>query len=557
MPLKHTHGEKHAVSLEAMPLMLSQAVISGILMGAVYALLALGLTMVFGVMHVINVSHGEMLMLGAYVSFWLFHLLGLSPLVSILFAAPIMFCVGALLEKGIVEKVVEDIETNSLLVTFGVSICIINIAIWLWTTDFKAIPYLSGSWLYGSLVFSQTARGGGGLRTLPERARLLLSQVLPHGQGHPRYGRRARTSRPSAGIYVKRVYLVTFGLASAMGGAAGVLASIMFAIYPEMGDSFLMRSFTVIVLGGMGHVVGAMAGGMLLGLAEGVGSLYLSGEGGGAISFAILLLVLLLRPHWAHGTPGRLKVGKCAVGAAGLLVLFLYPWFAGPYFISMALLIFMYVALASSWNIISGFTGYVSLGHAVFFGVGAYLAALQITNWETHWLPAALLAGVGTSALAVPTGLLCLRLRGPFFAIFMLGLNELMAIVASVYDNVTGGAEGLSLPILRQIVPLYYAMGGVRTLGSSRDAVAGIEPLRLAPDLDSRGRNGGRHTGDEHHPLQTVRLCPERVLPGRGGGHLRPLHHLHRPRDSVQHPVQRPDGVDVHLGGARNGFGDR
>ncbi len=283
-----------------MPLMLSQAVISGILMGAVYALLALGLTMVFGVMHVINVSHGEMLMLGAYVSFWLFHLLGLSPLVSILFAAPIMFCVGALLEKGIVEKVVEDIETNSLLVTFGVSICIINIAIWLWTTDFKAIPYLSGSWLYGSLVFPKP-------RVVGAAFALCLSALVYFFLKFSRMGKAIRATADGhdlaaiCGIYVKRVYLVTFGLASAMGGAAGVLASIMFAIYPEMGDSFLMRSFTVIVLGGMGHVVGAMAGGMLLGLAEGVGSLYLSGEGGGAISFAILLLVLLLRPTGLMG----------------------------------------------------------------------------------------------------------------------------------------------------------------------------------------------------------------------------------------------------------------
>ena len=86
-----------------------------------------------------------------------------------------------------------------------------------------------------------------------------------------------------------------------MGGAAGVLASIMFAIYPEMGESFLMRSFTVIVLGGMGHVVGAVLGGIILGLAEGIGSLYLSGEGGGAISFAILLLILIFRPSGLLG----------------------------------------------------------------------------------------------------------------------------------------------------------------------------------------------------------------------------------------------------------------
>lgn len=150
---------------------------------------------------------------------------------------------------------------------------------------------------------------------------------------------------------------------------------------------------------------------------------------------------------------------KYALLIAAVAALCLYPVFMGPYFISMALLIFMYISLASGWNIISGFAGYISLGHAVFFGVGAYLTALQITNWGTHWLPASLIAGVGASLLAVPVGALCLRLRGPFFAIFMLGLNELMAIIASVFDEITGGAEGISLPIIRQIVPLYFAMG--------------------------------------------------------------------------------------------------
>ena len=288
------------MSMEIMPIMLSQAVISGILMGTVYALLALGLTMVFGVMHVINISHGEMLMLGAYVSFWLFHQFGLSPLLAILAAAPLMFAVGALIEKGIVDKIVEDIETNSLLVTFGISICIVNIGIWLWTTDFKAIPYLSGSWFYGCLVFPK-----------PRVVAAVLAIVLTGGVyfflKFSRLGKAIRATAGShdlaatCGIYVKRIYLITFGLASAMGGAAGVLASIMFAIYPEMGESFLMRSFTVIVLGGMGHVVGAMLGGMILGVAEGVGSLYLSGEGGGAISFAILLLILVFRPTGLMG----------------------------------------------------------------------------------------------------------------------------------------------------------------------------------------------------------------------------------------------------------------
>ncbi|MEE9274676.1 MAG: branched-chain amino acid ABC transporter permease [bacterium] len=152
---------------------------------------------------------------------------------------------------------------------------------------------------------------------------------------------------------------------------------------------------------------------------------------------------------------------KSAAALAVLAALSIYPFLVGPYFISMGLLIFMSIGLASGWNLISGYTGYVSLGHAVFFGVGAYIASLQITNWGTHWFPAALVGGAGAAVLALPVGALCLRLRGPYFAIFMIGLNELMAILVSVFEDVTGGAMGISLPPVRNIIPVYFGMGAV------------------------------------------------------------------------------------------------
>lgn len=285
---------------EGIWLMLPQAVVSGLLIGAVYALLALGLTLIFGVMQVINIAHGEMLMLGAYTSFWLFNRFGLNPLLSILLAAPLMFVLGALLERVVLERIVENIETTSLLVTFGISVCLTNLAIWLWTTDFKAISYLTGSWVVGFLVFPKSRLVGAAMA-------FFLTLIVFLFLRNSRLGKAIRATAGSrdlaavCGIYVNRIYLITYGLASAMGAAAGVLASIMFAVYPEMGPSFLFRSFTVIVLGGMGHAGGALLGGLLLGLAEGVGSLFLSGEAGGAITYMILLLILLFRPTGLFG----------------------------------------------------------------------------------------------------------------------------------------------------------------------------------------------------------------------------------------------------------------
>ncbi|MAE05628.1 MAG: branched-chain amino acid ABC transporter permease [Nitrospinae bacterium] len=152
---------------------------------------------------------------------------------------------------------------------------------------------------------------------------------------------------------------------------------------------------------------------------------------------------------------------KIGIAFIALIIFSVYPFLVGPYYISMGLLIFMYIAMAGGWNFISGYTGYVSLGHVVFFGTGAYATALQITYWNIHWFPASLIGGVCAVILALPVGALCLRLRGPYFAIFMIGFNELMAILASIFEDVTGGAEGISLPIVRHIIPIYFAMGGV------------------------------------------------------------------------------------------------
>ncbi|MFP6870612.1 MAG: branched-chain amino acid ABC transporter permease [Nitrospinota bacterium] len=144
-----------------------------------------------------------------------------------------------------------------------------------------------------------------------------------------------------------------------------------------------------------------------------------------------------------------------------LTTLCVYPFAVGPYFVSMGLLIFMYIAMSAGWNLISGYTGYVSLGHAVFFGVGAYAGALLISRAGLHWLPAAIAGGAVAVFLAVPVGILCLRLRGPYFAIFMLGLNELMSIFASIFEDFTGGAEGISLPLVTHIIPIYFGMAAL------------------------------------------------------------------------------------------------
>ncbi len=142
-----------------------------------------------------------------------------------------------------------------------------------------------------------------------------------------------------------------------------------------------------------------------------------------------------------------------------LLLLALYPMVATGYGIRFTLQLFMWVVLAQSWNLISGLTGYVSFGHVAFFGTGAYTAAVLVTTHGWHWLPASLMGGVAAVLLALIIGYPCLRLKGPYFAISLLGLNEVMRVLVSYFEGLTGGGLGLSLPTLYASVQIYYATG--------------------------------------------------------------------------------------------------
>jgi branched-chain amino acid transport system permease protein len=148
-------------------------------------------------------------------------------------------------------------------------------------------------------------------------------------------------------------------------------------------------------------------------------------------------------------------VGLCAA----CLALAVYPFLGTGYGTRSVLQVFMWIALAGSWNIISGLTGYVSFGHVAFFGAGAYSAAILIVGSGWPWPLATLAGGVAAGVLALGIGWPCLRLKGPYFAIAMLGLNEVLRALVSYFEGLTGGGNGLSLPTLDATIPVYYAMG--------------------------------------------------------------------------------------------------
>lgn len=275
--------------------MLLQGIVSGLLSGGVYAMIALGMALIFGVMRVINVAHGTLLMLGGFTTYWLFALYGLNPFFSLLISFPLLFLVGLLLQRFFVSRVVGAPELSSLILTFGLSIFITNMAVMSWTSDYRSVEFLTGSFLLGPIAISKP-------RLVTFSFALLITVAAFLFLNNTKIGKAIRATSQHrelaqvCGINVRRIDMITFGLASGLAGAGGSLISIMFSVFPEMGRGYVFKSFLVIVLGGAGNYPGAFLGGLILGIVEALTSLLLSAQLSEVTAYVLLVVVLLLRP---------------------------------------------------------------------------------------------------------------------------------------------------------------------------------------------------------------------------------------------------------------------
>jgi branched-chain amino acid transport system permease protein len=283
------------MSVAVTPAMVAQVVVSGLLAGALYAMVSLGLALIFGVMRVINVAHGTILTVGAYLTFWWFHFLGLNPYLSLLVSMPAMFLLGMGLQRFMVRRVVKAPELSSLLLTFGISIALVNVLQLAFSSDLRSVEYLTGAFVVGGLAFSKS-------RLVAFGFAVAITGLAYWFLQRTRFGKAIRATSQSpevamvCGVNVPQVHLYTFGMASALAAAGGSLVAVMVAIQPEMGQVYTFKSFLVIVLGGAGNYPGALVGGLLLGLVEQLSSLFLTTQLSEAVAYVLLVLVLLLRP---------------------------------------------------------------------------------------------------------------------------------------------------------------------------------------------------------------------------------------------------------------------
>jgi branched-chain amino acid transport system permease protein len=279
---------------------LLQIIVGGLLLGGIYALAAAGLNLIFGVMRVVNFAHGDLMILGAYVGFWLYALFGLNPLLSLLIAAPLLFLLGWGLQWLVVDRVVGQPPLMSLILLWGVSLVITNVALYLWTSNVRSVPYFTGGLSVAGTQISQ-ARGVAFLTALAISVGVWLFLQ------RTRWGKAIRATAQSSemarvcGIDVGRVRLLTFGLAAAMAGAAGNLLVTVLPINPELGPTFLLKAFAIIVIGGLGSFPGAFVGALLVGILESLAGFAVNTQVADAVVYFALILFLLVRPGGLMG----------------------------------------------------------------------------------------------------------------------------------------------------------------------------------------------------------------------------------------------------------------
>jgi branched-chain amino acid transport system permease protein len=274
-----------------------QHLVNGLVLGGTYALLGIGLTLIFGLMNVVNFAHGEFYTLGAYAAFATLALLGLPFLAAIPAAIAVGVALGALCERVLLRPLRGESIDSVMLVMIGLWIAMQNTELLVWGGVAKSIPH----------PFATRPLVAGPLGVAPLRlfvfvaaiALIVGAQLLIH---RTRLGLAMRATFQDAdtaalmGVRIGRIHTATFALGSGLAAAAGALLGPIFLVYPSMGDLASLKAFSVVILGGLGNVAGATAGGLLLGVAEELGAGYVSSGYRDAVGFVIIILVLLLRP---------------------------------------------------------------------------------------------------------------------------------------------------------------------------------------------------------------------------------------------------------------------
>jgi len=286
---------------------LIQALIWGVATGCIYILLATGLNLIFGVMKLVNFAHGQLLMVGAFVAYQFTTIVGLNPYASIIVSMGIVAFIGVLLEKFAFRKVRGTEKLNEIFISLGLIYVFQNVAALLWVENYNIripSPLSSLSFSFGEVTLSYDR-----ILAIVIVIVILVGLVLLTKKTKIGLAMRATSQKSDAamlmGININRVYVFTFAVGAALAGAAGAIYGILFPFNPTIGALPTIKAFAIIILGGLGSIPGAVAGGLLYGIAENITGYLSNGTWQDAVAFALLIVVLVIRPTGLFGEKGE------------------------------------------------------------------------------------------------------------------------------------------------------------------------------------------------------------------------------------------------------------
>lgn len=283
-----------------------QILLSGLLQGWIYVLLSIGLTIIFGVMGIINFAQAEFTMLGMFFSFFLFSLFGVNPIVAVFLSIPLFFLFGAIIQRSFIDPILDEQEEAQFIVTFGLLLLLQNAAEFLWGSSPRImdIGYAVQAIHLGPIQMSEA-------RFIASLFAMGLTVVAVLVVKYTEFGRamRATADTPDlaeySGIDTHRINLITFGLGAALTAAGGVLVAMYFPVSSDVGLHFIIIMFVVVVLGGIGSIKGAVIAGLAIGVLESMSTFWLPLQLQPAVAFTLFLAVILVRPEGLYGTRVR------------------------------------------------------------------------------------------------------------------------------------------------------------------------------------------------------------------------------------------------------------
>jgi len=276
--------------------------VSGLLTGLVYGLMAVGLSVIFGVVRVVNFAHGEMMTVAMYLAIALFNSLGLDPLVMAVPVAGVLFALGYVMQAGLINPFITRPEYSQFMLLIAVAIIIVNVLLIVFGPDARNVQtsYAFDSFLLGPLIIDATKVYAGAATLVITAALFAFLRFAPLGKAI-RACADNYTGALVVGLNVKRLYALTFGLGAACVGAAGSILVVLVDVTPTLGPALTLLAFIIVITGGLGSMVGAVLGGLLIGFTEAMAGLFFTPSAKSMFSFGLLVLVLLFRPQGILG----------------------------------------------------------------------------------------------------------------------------------------------------------------------------------------------------------------------------------------------------------------